>query len=98
MRAEETSSTPARILYRPWGLVLGVVAGMVAGRITKQVFGRVTAGPSGDVPQALESEYSLPQVVSAALIQGAVFAGVKAAVDRGGARLFQRWTGEWPGN
>jgi hypothetical protein len=23
---------------------------------------------------------------------------VKAAIDRGGARVFQRWTGEWPGD
>lgn len=29
-------------------------------------------------------------------IVGGIAAG-KAAVDRGGARLFQRWTGEWPG-
>ena len=37
-------------------------------------------------------------ILIAATIQGAIFAAVKAAVDRGGARAFQRWTGEWPGD
>jgi hypothetical protein len=37
-------------------------------------------------------------VLIAAAIQGAIFAVVKAAIDRGGARAFQRWTGEWPGD
>jgi hypothetical protein len=34
----------------------------------------------------------------AAAIQGAIFGVVKAAIDRGSARAFQRWTGEWPGD
>nr|WP_253905002.1 DUF4235 domain-containing protein [Arthrobacter sp. H14] len=34
----------------------------------------------------------------AALIQGAVFALVKALIHRGGARTFEKVTGEWPGN
>ena len=34
----------------------------------------------------------------ASAIQGAIFATVKAVVSRGGARAFQRLTGEWPGD
>jgi hypothetical protein len=34
----------------------------------------------------------------AATLQGAIAGGVKALIDPGGARAFQRWTGEWPGD
>ena len=34
----------------------------------------------------------------AAALQGAIFALVKAAVDRGGAEGFRKLTGVWPGD
>ena len=57
----------------------------------------------GDVADAstahlVESEYSRGQVLAAAAAQGAAFATVKAVIQRGGARAFERWTGEWPGD
>ncbi|MET3962420.1 hypothetical protein ABIE44_002354 [Marmoricola sp. OAE513] len=88
----------AKVLYRPIGLVGSVAGGVVAGQVFKQVYGRVVPGPSDQAPQPLESRYSVGQVVLAAALQGAIFASVKAAVDRAGARVFQRWTGEWPGS
>jgi hypothetical protein len=36
-------------------------------------------------------------VVTAAIIQGAVFGAVKALIDRAGATGFERLTGVWPG-
>ena len=98
MRAEAPASTSAKILYRPVGSTSSIIGGVVAGQVFKQVWKRATAGPDGDAPKALESEYRMRDVVLAAAIQGAIFATVKAVIDRGGARLFQRWTGEWPGD
>lgn len=98
MTTEQPSSKSAKILYRPVGLVGSVVAGIVAGQAFKQVWRRATPGDNADAPKALESEYALRDVLVAAAVQGAIFAVVKALVDRGGARLFQRWTGEWPGD
>ncbi|MGW1719933.1 DUF4235 domain-containing protein [Streptomyces sp. NPDC002156] len=37
------------------------------------------------------------EVLPAAVLQGAIFAGVKAAVDRGGATAVRSLTGTWPG-
>ena len=51
-----------------------------------------------DAPAAKESEYTWAEVLPAAALQGAIFALVKAAVDRGGARGFQKLTGVWPGD
>ncbi|MDN6555150.1 MAG: DUF4235 domain-containing protein [Acidipropionibacterium acidipropionici] len=79
-------------------MVSSIISGVVAGAIFKQIWKRASRSGSKDAPKALESEFGLGEVLAAAAIQGAVFAGVKALVDRGGARLFQRATGEWPGN
>lgn len=98
MRNEEKTSRSARILYRPFGITASILAGIVAGQVFKLVWKRASAGPGADAPKALESEYALREVVAAAAVQGAIFAAVKAIVDRGGARAFQRWTGEWPGD
>ncbi len=98
MAQEKTTSTSARILYRPFGIMASIVAGLISGRIFEQVWKRATPGPQSTAPQALQSQYRMREVVLAAAIQGAIFAAVKAVVDRGGARLFERETGEWPGD
>jgi hypothetical protein len=97
-RHDEQTSKSAKLLYRPFGLVGGIVAGLVAGQIFKMIWKHATPGEEADAPKALESEYGLRQVLVAAAVQGAIFAAVKAAIDRGGARAFQRWTGDWPGD
>jgi hypothetical protein len=98
MPAEQQASTSAKILYRPIGIVSSVLGGLVAGVIFKQVWKHATPGEESDSPKALESEYSMRQVLIAAAVQGAIFAVVKAVIQRGGARMFQRATGEWPGD
>jgi hypothetical protein len=96
--SEKDTSTTAKILYRPVGLISSVVAGVVAGQIFKQVWKHATPGDDADAPKALESEYDLREILIAAAVQGAIFALVKALVSRGGAKAFERWTGEWPGS
>lgn len=98
MPHEEPATKTAKILYRPWGLVGSVLAGLIASKIFQLLWKRVVPVDSDDPPKALESEYTLGQVVLAATLQGAIFAVVKAIIQRGSARGFQRWTGEWPGN
>jgi hypothetical protein len=98
MPTEEKSSKSAKILYRPLGLVSSVLAGLVAGSVFKSVWKHATPGDNADAPRALESEYRMREILVASAIQGAIFATVKAVVSRGGARAFQRWTGEWPGD
>lgn len=96
--SEKRSSTSAKLLYRPVGLVSSVVGGLVASTIFKQVWKQAAPGDKPDPPGPLESEYPLRQILIAAAVQGAIFAVVKTAMDRAGARAFERWTGEWPGS
>lgn len=90
------SNKTAQLAYRPVGLLASIAAGSLAGAIFKQVWRRVAH--EDDAPDALQSEYSLRSVLLAAAIQGAIFAVVKALIDRGGAKGFEKLTGSWPGN
>ena len=89
-------SKGAKLAYRPIGLVGGILAGVLSGIVFKQVWKLVA--DKEDAPRALESEYSMREVVLAAALQGAIFAATKAAIDRAGARGFTRLTGSWPGD
>lgn len=96
--AEQQTSRSAMILYRPVGLVSSIVAGLVAGKVFQQTWRKVSPGPDSDPPGPLQTEYPLGEILLAAAGQGAVYFVVRTLVNRGGARLFERWTGEWPGD
>jgi len=95
---EKRTSRSAKILYRPWGLIASLVGGLIAGQVFQQLWKRVDPDASDDPPKPLQSEYPLAKILVAALVQGAIFSVVRALINRGGARLFERWTGEWPGD
>lgn len=98
MPANRKPSTSAKILYRPVGMVSSIVGGLIASLLFKQIWKRVSAGEGADPPGPLESEYAFKEIVLAAVLQGALYAGVKAVIQRQGARSFERATGEWPGS
>ncbi|WP_030722034.1 DUF4235 domain-containing protein [Streptomyces sp. NRRL F-2580] len=85
----------SKVAYKPVGLALGAASGMIAGAVFKQVW-KIVEG-EGDAPSATDEGRSWKQILIAAAIQGAIFAVVKAAVDRSGAVATRRVTGTWPG-
>ncbi|MFE5402692.1 DUF4235 domain-containing protein [Streptomyces sp. NPDC056580] len=85
----------SKIAYKPVGLALGAVSGMLAGGLFKQAWKVV--GHDDDAPDATDEDRGWREVLLAATLQGAIFAGVKAAVDRAGAVATRRLTGAWPG-
>ncbi len=89
-------SKGAKLAYRPIGLIGGILAGTLSGIVFKQIWKQVAN--EDDAPTALQSEYSMKEVVIAAAIQGAIFAATKAAIERAGARGFSKLTGAWPGD
>ena len=85
----------ARVLYKPFGLIVGVLGGIVARAIFKRVWAAVPN--EEEAPEATDERRGWGEVVAAAAAEGAVFGSVKAAIDRAGARGFANITGAWPG-
>jgi hypothetical protein len=86
----------AKALYTPISIIFSVLGAVVAGTIFKQIWKRISN--EEEAPNALESEYSWREVLPAAAAQGLVFGAVKAMIQRGGAKGFERVTGVWPGD
>ena len=86
----------AKLIYRPLGVIFSVLGGVLASTVFKQIWKLVA--DEEDAPHAKESEYGWKQILPAAALQGAIFGLVKAAVDRSGAKGFEKLTGVWPGD
>jgi hypothetical protein len=88
------SGKASKLAYKPVGLLLGLGAGALAGFIFKEVW-KVASGDD-DAPNATDEDRGWAEILAAAALQGAIFALVKAAVDRGGAASVRKLTGQWP--
>jgi hypothetical protein len=85
-----------KLLYKPLGLLVSVLSGMLAGAIFKRVW-KAAAGEE-EAPTATDVRRGWGEVLAAAALQGAIFALVKAAVDRAAAEGTRKLTGVWPGD
>jgi hypothetical protein len=85
----------AKLIYKPFGLIVGVLGGLAARAVFKRVWS--AAGHEDEAPKATDEGKGWREVVLAAAAEGAVFGGVKALIDRAGATGFAWLTGAWPG-
>ena len=83
-----------KLLYKPFAIVLGVMAGMVARQLFSFIWSKID---DQDPPKPNTEEAEWHKVLAASAIQGATFAATKAAVERAGAKSFNHLTGVWPG-
>ena len=84
-----------KLLYKPVSILVSVLGGIVAGAIFKQIW--KLAAHEDDAPKATDIRRGYGEVLLAAALQGAIFALVKAALDRGAAQATLKLTGFWPG-
>jgi hypothetical protein len=84
-----------KIAYRLLSLGLSVVSGVLAGALFKGLW--KLAAREEDAPEASDPERSWKEVLPAAALQGAIFATVKAAVERGATQGGRKLTGSKPG-
>ena len=75
---------------------ISVLSGMLAAAIFKRVW-KVAAGEE-EAPTATDARRGWREVLTAAALQGAIFALVRAAVDRATAEGARKLTGVWPGD
>ncbi len=84
-----------KVLYKPFGMLFGVLGGLVGSSVFSWLWQRI--GRSDEAPKATSAGHGWGEVLLAATIQGAIFGVVKAAVDRAGATAYRKATGVWPG-
>ncbi|MBV9092668.1 MAG: DUF4235 domain-containing protein [Streptosporangiaceae bacterium] len=85
-----------KLLYRPVSMLVSVLGGVLAGAIFKRVW--KVAAHEDEAPKSTDAQRNWREVLMAAALQGAIFAVVKAALDRGTAEGTFRLTGVWPGD
>lgn len=83
------------VLYKPVGFAVGMLAGLLASKAFQLVWDRFFEDDPAD---PLDRDAAWGKVVITAVLQGAILTGVRALVNRGGAKGFERATGVWPGN
>ena len=84
-----------KLVYKPVSILVSVLGGMLAGAIFKQIW--KLAAREDDAPKATDARRGWHEILPGAALQGAVYAVVKAAVDRGAAEGTYKLTGVWPG-
>jgi Protein of unknown function (DUF4235) len=88
------SKLAAKIAYKPIGIILGVAASFASGVVFKQVWKRISYDENA--PNPTDENRGWGEILVAAALHGAIFALVKAAVDRAGAAGVRKATGDWP--
>ncbi|MEU6147799.1 DUF4235 domain-containing protein [Streptomyces sp. NPDC047081] len=82
------------LAYKPLGFAMGWLSGAVAGLAFRKTW--MAIRHEEDAPDALDRDRGWGEILLAAAVQGAIFAVVRSAVDRGGAKAIERSTGVWP--
>ena len=82
------------LIYRPIGLILGIVAGLIGRRIFDVAWTKID---DEDPPKGTTRFAPWSKILAAAALQGVIFKTTRVLVDRYGARSWYDLTGFWPG-
>ena len=83
-----------KVIYRPIGLILGILAGLVGKRIFDFAWTKID---DEDTPKGTTQQAPWVKVLGAAALQGLIFKTTRVVVDRYGAQGWYYLTGSWPG-
>ena len=83
-----------KVIYRPIGLILGVLAGLVGKRLFNFAWTKID---DEDPPKGTTQQARWVKLLGAAALQGVIFRTTRVVVDRYGAIGWNYLTGAWPG-
>jgi hypothetical protein len=83
-----------KLLFIPVSIVGGLVAGVAGKKIFEQLWGLID---KEEPPSAKHRQVSLPKLLAALALEGAIFRAVRGLADHASRRSFARVTGSWPG-
>jgi hypothetical protein len=72
------------LLFKPLSLLAGVIGGLLASAVFGKVWERISGEPTAPAPDS--TQHPTSEVILAAVLQGAIAGGVRAAVNRAGAK------------
>jgi hypothetical protein len=83
-----------KLIYKPFGIVLGLLAGFLGKKIFEQIWGVID---DQEPPEPKHRDISYGKLIAAMALEGAIFRIIRALFDHEARRVFARATGEWPG-
>jgi hypothetical protein len=83
-----------KLLYKPFGIVVGILAGLLSKKLFEVAWG---VFDKEEPPKPTTKEADWPKVLGAAAVQGVTFKVTRAAVDRAAANGWEHLFGVWPG-
>ncbi len=86
----------AKLIYRPLSMLISIAGGILASAIFKRIWKLVPG--EDEAPKATDAGKGWPEILTAAALQGAIFAVVTASVERLAAAGTRSLTGTWPGD
>lgn len=81
-------------LFKPIGLIVGLLSGLAARQLFNKLWGVIS---DEEPPGPTTRNTTVPQLLLATAMQGAILAVVRAFVGRGLAHGWAGLTGVWPG-
>jgi hypothetical protein len=83
-----------KLFFVPVSVIGGLVAGFAGRKLFEQLWGLID---NEEPPDPKHREISMPKMIAALAIEGAIFRTTKGLADHGSRRSFARMTGAWPG-
>ncbi len=83
-----------KLMFIPFRLAGGLLAGITAKSLFEKVWGLVDREEPPEPEQRL---ISVPKLLAALALEGAIFRAVRGLTDHGARLAFSRVTGRWPG-
>jgi hypothetical protein len=84
----------ARILFVPFSVAGALLAGLLGKKLFEQVWGMID---KEEPPHPEHRQISVPKMLIALALEGAIFRLTKGALDHWARRSFERFMGTWPG-
>jgi Protein of unknown function (DUF4235) len=92
--ATGTVGPNVKFIYKPIGLIMGILSALVAKRIFNFAWTKID---DEDPPKGTTQHAPWAKILGAAALQGVIFKTTRVVVDRYGAVGWSYLTGVWPG-
>lgn len=83
-----------KILFLPFSIVAGLIAGLIGKQTFEAIWGLID---DEEPPDSEHRDISVPKMLIAVGLQGAIFAMVRKLVDHQARKAFLGTFGAWPG-